>query len=450
MRALALAAALGGAWLLPVGPPGIAVPIVAALVLGAAWTARRPSPLALALGLLALALSAQAALLDAAWIVWIDLLAAWVLGALAAGGTTFAALWAPLSRLTLAPELLPRPNASALPAMRGAVLGTVVLVPFAALFLTADAAFAELARAIPDPGVDLMPARALTFTLVLAAALGLALAARDPVHARPFRFTRRLSLAEWAIPLALLDLLFLAFVTVQLTVLFGGHDRVLRTSGLTYAEYARSGFWQLLCAAGLTFGVIAAAMLLTAPQSRRELWLRRALLGSLCALTLVILVSALHRLRLYEAAYGLTRDRLAAEALTVWLGLLFLVALAAALEPVRRRAAPLAVAGSGLLLLAGSLADPEQTIAERNIERYRATGSLDSVYLRSLSTDALPALSTLPRHLQEQTTAAILAGRDTEPWSSWNLSRSRAKERGTAVAGREAQFSRGPAFRNVP
>ena len=52
------------------------------------------------------------------------------------------------------------------------------------------------------------------------------------------------------IPLTLLDALFLAFVIVQLAVLFGGHDRVLRTTGLTYAEYARSGFWQLLAVAG--------------------------------------------------------------------------------------------------------------------------------------------------------------------------------------------------------
>ena len=65
------------------------------------------------------------------------------------------------------------------------------------------------------------------------------------------RALRRLSRAEWVIPLALLDALFLAFVIVQLAVLFGGHDRVLRTTGLTYAEYARSGFWQLLAVGGV-------------------------------------------------------------------------------------------------------------------------------------------------------------------------------------------------------
>jgi hypothetical protein len=65
---------------------------------------------------------------------------------------------------------------------------------------------------------------------------------------------------EWVLPLALLDALVAAFVLVQLTVLFGGSRHVLRRAGPTYAEYARSGFWQLLAVSALTLLVIAGAM----------------------------------------------------------------------------------------------------------------------------------------------------------------------------------------------
>ena len=99
---------------------------------------------------------------------------------------------------------------------------------------------------------------------MLVGALGLALAARGTLRGAARFAAPRLRLAEWAIPLALLDLLFLAFVAVQLTVLFGGHDHVLETSGLTYAEYAREGFWQLIAAAALTLVVVGGA------HSRRE------------------------------------------------------------------------------------------------------------------------------------------------------------------------------------
>ena len=96
------------------------------------------------------------------------------------------------------------------------------------------------------------------------------------------------------IPLALLNTLFLIFVGVQFAVLFGGHDRVLETTGLTYAEYARSGFWQLLVVTGLTFVVIATAWRFAEVRTRRDSIVLRFLLGALLCLTLVVLFSAIH------------------------------------------------------------------------------------------------------------------------------------------------------------
>jgi hypothetical protein len=87
-----------------------------------------------------------------------------------------------------------------------------------------------------------------------------------------------------------------------------------RTSGLTYAEYARQGFWQLLAAAALALVVVKGATVLAGPRTPAERLLLRALLGLLCVLTIVIVASSFHRLRLYESAFGLTRLRLAAEA----------------------------------------------------------------------------------------------------------------------------------------
>jgi hypothetical protein len=36
-----------------------------------------------------------------------------------------------------------------------------------------------------------------------------------------------------------------------------GHARISRQHGLTYAEYARGGFWQLLAVTALALGVLA-------------------------------------------------------------------------------------------------------------------------------------------------------------------------------------------------
>lgn len=192
---------------------------------------------------------------------------------------------------------------------------------------------------------------------------------------------------------ALLDVLFLVFVVVQLAVLFGGHAHALETAGLTYAEYARQGFWQLLTAATLTLGLVGVPAFVVDAPTRAHRFLLRLLLGSLCAFTLVILVSALHRLALYEEAFGLTRSRLFAEAFALWLGGLFVLLVIAGVVPLVRQQLPrAALAATAAALLAFSFANPDGLIADRNLERWRDTGRIDLAYLQGLSADAAPAL----------------------------------------------------------
>ena len=142
--------------------------------------------------------------------------------------------------------------------------------------------------------------------------------------------------------------------------------------------------------AALTLAVIAAA----GRWARDGGTLLRVLLGALCLLTLVVLVSALKRLGLYEETYGFTRLRLAAHAALLYLGALFclvLVARGAAWLP----RAVVAVTAASVLVFA--LADPERRIAEHNVDRYERTGKIDLDYLATLGPDAAPALARFPR-----------------------------------------------------
>ena len=428
MRAVALAAALLAAAVVPGAPPGIGVTAVGVLVAAAAWTQARRSVDLYLFGGLALILALAPALLDAPWVVWTDLLAAWVCACLAVGGPRLRAIAAPARALPTLPALLPHSSSRAVPVVRAAAIATLVAIPFAALFLTADAAFAAMAGNAPRPELGLIPTRAAVFGLVLVTASALALAAASPVGDDQQSRRGRLSLLEWVLPLALLDALFLAFVGVQVRVLFGGDDYVVRTTGLTYSEYARQGFWQLIAAGALTLLVVKGVGRLAQPRTRRERLLRDALVGALCALTVIVVASALHRLRLYEAAYGLTRPRLAAEAFSLWLaGTFVLVVVLGAL----RRAAALprfALVWSATALIVFTAADPDAWIAERNIDRWRQTGRIDVEYLSTLSADAVPALERLPAALREEALAPIEERLETrERWTSANRSRARAR-----------------------
>lgn len=391
-------------------PAGVGLTVVAiVLFVAAAVVAGRTDAWSVVWWVAAAALTAVAALRAAGWVVWPAVVSGGALAALAAsGGASWWQVGAGLGRLGRADGALAiaRPAAAvrpAAPAVRGLALGAALLAVFVPLFATADAAFAHLLeQAMPDDTLDRPVARVAAALALIAIAGALLRAARKgpgPVGPSP---TLRLARLEWALPLGALVALFAAFVALQLTALYGGHDHVLETAGLTYAEYAREGFAQLIVAAALTLAVVAGAAR-WAPRER----LLRALLGALCLLTLVILASALTRLGLYEEAYGFTRLRLVAHATILWLGALFVLVLAAG---AARRAGWLpraAVALTGASVLVFALADPDRRIAERNVERYEETGRIDPGVLARLSADAAPALVKLPAPLAACVTRRI-------------------------------------------
>ena len=348
----------------------------------------------------AAALALVPVLRAAAWVVVPCLLVAAALASLAAtGGRRWGELFGGLgvlwARFPVGSVLAGRAAARGVsveagPAARGVAFAVVLLAVFVPLLASADAAFAQL---IEDAGptADRPVSRVLLGVGV--ASLGGALAyvrlCPPTIAARPPQ--RLLGTLEWALPLGALVTLFAAFVALQLTTLFGGNEHVLETAGLTYSQYARSGFWQLLAVAALTFAVIAAAQRWAGARGR----LLTGLLSALCLLTLVVLASALKRLDLLEATLGFTRVRFAAHAALLWLAALFVLVLAARFAATWLPRAIVAV--TAVAFLAFALADPERRIADANVERYERTGEIDLDYLLRLGPDAAPAVARVTR-----------------------------------------------------
>ncbi|WP_425577829.1 DUF4153 domain-containing protein [Streptomyces drozdowiczii] len=314
---------------------------------------------------------------------------------------------------------------------RSAAVAVVLLIVFGALFASADAAFADLlGNLTPDVSVGDSPWRIFLGLLGLVGALAAAYTAAAPVRwdgvaVRPGKARGRL---EWALPLIVLNLLFAAFLAIQLTVLLGGYDKVMAETDLSYSEYARQGFWQLLWATVLTLGVIALALRWAPRGGARDRTLVRSVLGTLCLLTLVVVASALRRMDLYVDAYGLTRLRISVAAVELWLGVVLVLIMAAGI--LGCRLLPRAVAASAAVgVLAFGLVSPDGLIAEQNVQRYRNDHSIDIEYLKGLSADAVPALDTLPEPLRScalQDIQRTLLDSD-EPWyaTSWGEKRAR-------------------------
>jgi len=312
------------------------------------------------------------------------------------------------------------------------VLVTVaLLLVFGMLFASADVGFARLTESVIPDGPTVFR-WVFLFGAVGALTLGGAYLVLGPPRVDESEPGERRTVhrLEWTLPVAALDALFVAFVLVQLTVLFGGSEYVLRTSGLTYAEYARRGFWQLLVIMVLTLAVLGAAAHWAPRRTLVDRVLIRVLLGLLAALTLVTIVSALYRMQVYEEAYGFTQLRVFVMTVELALGVVYLLVVAAGIR-LRGSWLPQAVVATGVVALLGLAAiDPDRFIAEQNIIRYERTGQIDTSYLADLSPDAIPALVRLSGTSSGRCVLEEVASGLAEPddWKEWNYGRWRARQ----------------------
>ncbi|NYF99075.1 DUF4153 domain-containing protein [Janibacter cremeus] len=316
--------------------------------------------------------------------------------------------------------------------LRTAAVSLVLLLVFGGLLASADAVLGSWAAALVPELSDMVVFR--TFTLVFFTGItlaGLYLSINPPhVESLP-RCTARIPLWEWAVPLGFVIAVFVAFIVAQAAAMFGGHDYVLRTTGVTYAESAREGFGQLTVATALVLVLVAAVRAWGRVETTRDHRVMTALNAALCVLTLIVVASALRRMALYQEAFGYTVLRVSVDLFEIWLGLIVLAVLVSLFTPTRRWLGRTVLASAAVVTIVWSVGNTSAWVAEHNIERWEASGTLDERYLASLSDDAVPAIHTSA--LPEDVKACILrSGRTTEAADDglpgWNLSRERAEE----------------------
>ena len=291
------------------------------------------------------------------------------------------------------------------PVARGCLLALPVLTVFTCCLASADEVFADYVsdlfhlEFLPHLGEWLWRGAMIgAVAWVVAGSLACAIHRReepDKVLAPEKAFddlrqTVRLGFVEVTTLLTSVDLLFLVFVWIQFTYLFGGRTNIT-LEGYTYAEYARRGFFELLLVSLMALGLILILYHLTRRDTARQERLFILLSSLMILFVLVILASAFQRLMLYEDAFGYTRLRLYGHVFMLWLGAVFGWFLVLLWRRSGRFAIGVFVAAIGFLVTL-NLINPDALIAERNLARYQATGKLDVYYLITLSDDAVPAL----------------------------------------------------------
>lgn len=326
--------------------------------------------------------------------------------------------------------------------LRGIIVAIPVLVLFAILFSSADLVFRDYVTNLFsfDINVEFFW-RAFWVLAVAGAFLGLfALFERREEAKREDQAQTKVrqgrgALTEVAVLFGSLNCLFLVFISIQLTYLFGGAANVVAGS-FTYAEYARKGFFELIAVAGLSFLLIFVAERLLLREGQKHSLRFKVFSSALIVQVLIVLVSAFKRLQLYEGAYGYTSLRLYSHIFIVWLAVVLLALLYKIYADKRENALAFYIFVSIMALFVSlNFINVDGMVARKNIARYQATHKLDLRYMNSLSDDAVTEVASLldakdtkvkeamAYHLFWRRQALL---EDSRSWQSANLTRKAA------------------------
>jgi hypothetical protein len=270
--------------------------------------------------------------------------------------------------------------------IRSGLIAISVLVVFGSLLRSADPIFASLVQ-IPEfnPGIILSHVFvAGWFAWLLGGWANAALGSTVASVRAPHRLPLTLSKQDLSASLGVLSVLFAAFMLAQLGWLFGGEGFLRARTGLTAAEYARHGFFEMVWVVALVVPLLVfsrAALAPTRDSARRHTVLSLPMI----ALVVGIIVSAAGRMQLYVHFYGLTVDRFYPLVFMAWL-IAIVCWLALTVLRNRGRSFIAGVASSAFaVLVALNVAAPDAIVARFNANRTHHGDEAVGADLRQMS-----------------------------------------------------------------
>ncbi len=289
--------------------------------------------------------------------------------------------------------------------LKTSAITLVIFGIFATLLMSADPIFKQMIETILRQAIGrigwsifLAAAFASLFTIVLTKT-----EEKSPE-------LKLLSVQDIVVPVVAVIGLFGLFLFVQGKYLFASHE-VFQQFNLTYSQYVRKGFMELLIATAIA-SVISYILILKERVTGKPYirWLTIALLIELC----LLLFSAWRRDMMYIEVYGLTRMRIIGEVFLFWLGgiLAFLFALTA----VKQFQEKVVLVGIGILTV-GALAyftavNMDMRIVAAAPKRYEAQ---DLFYLANLSSDSAASWEGIV--FAAETRITELINKDSRTWT---------------------------------
>lgn len=284
-----------------------------------------------------------------------------------------------------------------------ALIGIVVMIPILciiiSLLINADVAFETLMKKISESISKDILIYVWYFILGIPVAFYLCsltwgnmvnhpeVLAREQVDKSMSRFRIAPATSVYS-ALAMLNLIYVIFFISQAAYLFSAFASAL-PDGMTYAQYARRGFFELCGVAAINLGLLILAQLLIKKTGGKLLKIETVVLS---IFTMLLTATGISKMILYIQSYGLTRLRVYTS---IFMILLFLVFLIILLRQLGKFNTGRAVIIAALVCFAGlCFSNIDGQIAQYNMGQY-LKGTLplmDRDSMQELSAGAVPYL----------------------------------------------------------
>jgi hypothetical protein len=294
----------------------------------------------------------------------------------------------------------PEFQSSIISVIKGIIIALPILVLFGLLLFSADIVFQRYLDNLLKTIIDIDPEIALRMLIVLAffyffIGFFVQISANKKEENllngdKKFNFWP----IESSVILGGVGLLFLIFILIQFVYLFGGREYIWGIEEhITYAEYARRGFGELIAVSLISLFLIYGIDKFGIKESIFQKRTFKILSSVLILQLFVIMVSAFKRLSLYIDGYGFTFSRLLGLTFLLWLFLIFLFFLFKIIYEKKETLFLFSTFWLTIIFLIGlNIFNPDAFIARKNIERYTQGKELDVWYLNQLSDDAIPEI----------------------------------------------------------
>lgn len=175
---------------------------------------------------------------------------------------------------------------------------------------------------------------------------------------------------------------YVLYLFSQLAYFFSAFRGFLPAGEITYAQYARKGFFEMCIIAVINLAIVFAALLISKKREGKVCHAIKAIATFISGFTLIIIATALSKMVLYIDTYGMTVLRLTTSAFMLFLGVVF-ISVILRIYSTKINIVKTALITAGCVVLVLGTVNVNAVCAQYNYESY-INGRLDSIDVHAL------------------------------------------------------------------